>query len=227
MDAKGQSPGIQHVAVGRPAADSQQRAVCGRHAAGMPGKGAERRGRDGAAGDAADHRQRADRPARRCRRVPLRGPRRRADRRRGARPTARFAARFDASADRRPPASNSPSTTTSRTRARGCNTHHADSWLTATLPADGTYYLHLADAQQKGGPEYAYRLRISRPRPDFAIRVAPASINARAGMSLPINIYAMRQRRVRRGNRGVAEESAAGFRPGAARRSPPGRTRCA
>ena len=44
-------------------------------------------------------------------------------------------------------------------------THQADSWLWTTLPADGTYYLHLGDTQHQGGPAYAYRLRIGPPRP--------------------------------------------------------------
>jgi hypothetical protein len=75
----------------------------------------------------------------------------------------------------------------------GLSTHHADSLLTATLPTDGLYYLHLNDAQQKGGAEYAYRLRISTPRPDFALRVVPSSINVRAGGSVPLNVYAIRK----------------------------------
>ena len=66
-------------------------------------------------------------------------------------------------------------------KACGLITHHADSWLRAVLPSAGTYYLHLYDAQNQGGPEYAYRLRISPPRPDFELRVVPSSINARAG----------------------------------------------
>ena len=71
-------------------------------------------------------------------------------------------------------------------KACGLVTHHADSWLRAILPAAGTYYLHLYDAQNQGGPEYAYRLRISPPRPDFDLRVVPSSINARAGAAVPI-----------------------------------------
>ena len=78
-------------------------------------------------------------------------------------------------------------------KAVGLLTHHADSWLSATLPADGTYYLHLRDAQHKGGPEYAYRLRISPPRHDFELRVVPASINARPGATVPISVYAVRR----------------------------------
>ena len=78
-------------------------------------------------------------------------------------------------------------------KGAGLTTHHADSFLSATLPADGTYYLHIGDAQQKGGPAYGYRLRISPPQPDFELRVVPSTINARAGATVPITIYALRK----------------------------------
>ena len=75
----------------------------------------------------------------------------------------------------------------------GLETHHADSYLTATLPADGTYYLHINDAQGQGGPEFAYRLRVSEPRPDFALRIVPSSLNVHAGLSVPVTAYALRK----------------------------------
>jgi len=75
----------------------------------------------------------------------------------------------------------------------GLETHHADSRILTTLPANGTYYLYLGDAQQKGGPEYAYRLRIGAPRPDFDLRVTPSSINANGGMTVPITVHALRK----------------------------------
>lgn len=78
-------------------------------------------------------------------------------------------------------------------KGSGLETHHADSLIMATLPAKGTYYLHLGDAQQKGGAEYAYRLRISEPRPDFELRVVPSSINVAGGMTVPITVYAFRR----------------------------------
>jgi len=78
-------------------------------------------------------------------------------------------------------------------KGAGLVTHHADSRLSAILPASGTYYLHLGDAQHKGGAEYAYRLRISPPRPDFELRVVPSSITARAGASTPLTVYALRK----------------------------------
>jgi len=69
----------------------------------------------------------------------------------------------------------------------------ADSWLRATLPADGSYYLYLTDVQHKGGPEYSYRLRLSQPQPDFALRAVPSSLNVRAGGSVPLTVYALRK----------------------------------
>ena len=77
-------------------------------------------------------------------------------------------------------------------KGAGLLTHQADSYLTATLPANGTYYLHLGDAQHKGGPDSTYRLRISAPRPDFQLRVVPSSINIRAGTSTDLTVYALR-----------------------------------
>jgi len=78
-------------------------------------------------------------------------------------------------------------------KGAGLTTHHADSLLSATLPTDGFYYIHIADAQHKGGSAYGYRLRISPPQPDFELRVVPSSINARAGSSIPITVYALRK----------------------------------
>jgi hypothetical protein len=78
-------------------------------------------------------------------------------------------------------------------KATGLETHHADSYLTATLPSDGTYFLHLTDTQAQGGPEFAFRLRISGPQPDFALRVVPSSLSLRAGMSAPVTVFALRR----------------------------------
>lgn len=78
-------------------------------------------------------------------------------------------------------------------KGAGLTTHHADSYLRAKLPAEGTYYVHLGDTQCKGGAEYAYRLRIGPPRPDFELRVVPSSVNVRAGGSVPLAAYALRK----------------------------------
>ena len=78
-------------------------------------------------------------------------------------------------------------------KADGLHTHHADSLIHFTLPADGTYYVRLGDAQHQGGPEYAYRLRLSAPRPDFELRVAPSCINAISWRLNPIAVFALRK----------------------------------
>ena len=70
-------------------------------------------------------------------------------------------------------------------------THHADSQLIVRVPAQKTY-LHITDAQQNGGPEFAYRLSLHAPQPDYELRVTPSSIMARAGQTVPITVFAMR-----------------------------------
>ena len=78
-------------------------------------------------------------------------------------------------------------------KGAGLTTHQADSRLSITLPEDGTYYLTLGDTQGQGGAAVNYRLRVSPKRPDFELRVVPSSINARAGASVPITVYALRR----------------------------------
>jgi hypothetical protein len=78
-------------------------------------------------------------------------------------------------------------------KGAGLTTHHADSLLATSLPTNGTYYLHIGDAQNKGGLDYGYRLRISPPRPDFELRVVPSSINVRTGATAALTVYALRK----------------------------------
>lgn len=78
-------------------------------------------------------------------------------------------------------------------KREGLLTHHADSRLAVTLPADATYVLRVADAQRQGGPDYGYRLRVGPPQPDFELRVVPSTINLRAGGTAPITVYALRR----------------------------------
>ena len=78
-------------------------------------------------------------------------------------------------------------------KGQGLQTHHADSLLRVTLPANGTYFLHVGDGQGQGSSAHAYRLRVSAPNPDFELRVTPCSINARPGSSLAITVHAVRK----------------------------------
>jgi ribosomal protein L40E len=77
--------------------------------------------------------------------------------------------------------------------ASGLNTSHADSYLMVKLPADGKYYIHLGDTTRSGGKEYAYRLRISQPQPDFALRLLPSRISMPSKGSAAVTVFALRK----------------------------------
>lgn len=75
----------------------------------------------------------------------------------------------------------------------GLDTHHADSYFMAKLPANGTYFVHIGDTGRHGGDEYAYRLRISQPRPDFALRAVPSSVFFRGRDNASVTVFAIRK----------------------------------
>ncbi len=75
----------------------------------------------------------------------------------------------------------------------GLNTHHADSYLRAKLPADGTYLLHLGDTARQGGPEFGYRVRLGPPQPDFEVRVVPSSLSIPLRQSAALSVFVMRK----------------------------------
>ena len=75
----------------------------------------------------------------------------------------------------------------------GQMTYHADSYIMFQLPADGIYFVHLDDTTRKGGDEYAYRLRLSEPLPDFALRVIPSGLAIRAESTAALRVYAIRK----------------------------------
>ncbi|ASV76521.1 putative serine proteinase, subtilase family [Thermogutta terrifontis] len=75
----------------------------------------------------------------------------------------------------------------------GQMTYHADSYIMFQLPADGTYLVYLGDTTRHGGEEYAYRLRLSEPRPDFALRVIPSALAIRSQSTAALRVYAIRK----------------------------------
>ena len=77
--------------------------------------------------------------------------------------------------------------------ASGLNTDHADSYLMVKLPAEGKYFLHLGETRRHAGVDYAYRLRISRPRPDFELRVIPSRVVIRSKSSASVTVFAIRR----------------------------------
>lgn len=75
----------------------------------------------------------------------------------------------------------------------GLLTHQADSRIAFHVPADGSYLLDLSDALSSGGKSYAYRLRVSAPRPDFDVFALPASIQIKRGQSATVEVRLIRR----------------------------------
>ena len=74
----------------------------------------------------------------------------------------------------------------------GLETHHADPYLNVILSSGGRHIVRLYDVTQRGGKEYGYRLRISPPRPDFAIFCEPSSLTIRKNRQ-PLKIHIVRK----------------------------------
>jgi hypothetical protein len=75
----------------------------------------------------------------------------------------------------------------------GLVTHHADSRVQFTAPETALYHVFVADAQGQGGAEYAYRLRIAPPQPDYELRVSPDNMTAPAAGNAILRLNAFRQ----------------------------------
>jgi hypothetical protein len=67
-----------------------------------------------------------------------------------------------------------------------------DSMLDFTAPADGDYVVKIRDVRGVGGDDYAYRLNIREPRPDFRLAVNPRNPNVPSGGTIPLTVTAMR-----------------------------------
>ncbi|MBI4975860.1 MAG: PPC domain-containing protein [Spirochaetes bacterium] len=74
----------------------------------------------------------------------------------------------------------------------GLTTHHADSYFVTQIPADGVYTIALRDMQNKSGDLFAYRLRLSAPRPDFKLRMTPSSVALPLGGSVKVDVFLQR-----------------------------------
>ncbi len=72
-------------------------------------------------------------------------------------------------------------------------THHADSRITYTFPADGYYEVGIRDVQGRGGVDYCYRLTFLPPRPDFSLRATPDNPRAAKADSAMITVIAARR----------------------------------
>ncbi|MEN6407501.1 MAG: PPC domain-containing protein [Thermoguttaceae bacterium] len=72
-------------------------------------------------------------------------------------------------------------------------THQADSRLSWTFKKSGVFFLRVADIQGKGGRDYAYRLHVAPPRPDFQLRVMPDNPSVGQGSTVVLSVVALRR----------------------------------
>ena len=67
-----------------------------------------------------------------------------------------------------------------------------DSRLRFTAPADGEYVVRLRDVRGLHGEDYAYRLTVRPPAPDFRLSVDPRNPNVPVGGRIPVTATALR-----------------------------------
>jgi hypothetical protein len=67
-----------------------------------------------------------------------------------------------------------------------------DSKLRFTAPADGDYIVKLRDVRGLSGEDYAYRLTVHPPAPDFQLTVTPKNPNIPVGGRIPLTVTALR-----------------------------------
>lgn len=72
-------------------------------------------------------------------------------------------------------------------------THPADSQLVYAFPAAGDYLVRVTDTQGKGGGEFAYRLTVRAPKPDFSLRIAPDNVRIAPGDTAVLTAMALRR----------------------------------
>ena len=67
-----------------------------------------------------------------------------------------------------------------------------DSRLRFAAPSDGEYVVRLRDVRGLHGDDYAYRLTVRAPAPDFRLRVDPRNPNVPLGGRIPVTVTALR-----------------------------------
>jgi WD40 repeat protein len=68
-----------------------------------------------------------------------------------------------------------------------------DSFLAFDPPADGDYQVRVGDARGQGGSQYAYRLTLRRPRPDFTVSFTPTAPAVWQGGAVPVSVRVERR----------------------------------
>ncbi len=71
-------------------------------------------------------------------------------------------------------------------------THHADSRMVYNFRRKGKYFFRIRETQGKGGPEYAYRVVVSEPQQDFALRLMPINRSIAPGGTAELTAQVIR-----------------------------------
>jgi len=87
-----------------------------------------------------------------------------------------------------PPPNGLPQMTLTWRNDDGGPEFQSDSVLLFDPPATGRYHARVSDVRRAGGVEFAYRLVIRRPAPDFRVRVDPEHPNVPRGGAIPVNV---------------------------------------
>jgi hypothetical protein len=67
-----------------------------------------------------------------------------------------------------------------------------DSLLHFTAPYEGEFIVRIGDVRGQGGNDYAYRLTLRDPKPDFRLTVNPKNPNVPRGGTIPLTVTAFR-----------------------------------
>lgn len=94
--------------------------------------------------------------------------------------------------DARLPSNGLPQVTLYYRNDDGGPMYGKDSRLLFTAPEDGEYTVRLRDVRGWQGEQFAYRLTIREPQPDFALTVNPENPNVPPGAAIPIHVTAFR-----------------------------------
>jgi len=70
--------------------------------------------------------------------------------------------------------------------------HHADARVVYTFPAAGDYVIRIRDIELAGGEDYAYRLVIAPPKPDFFLYTMPDNPRTGKGETAAVTVKAIR-----------------------------------
>lgn len=74
----------------------------------------------------------------------------------------------------------------------GLETHHADPYIMHEIPKSGKYFVRIySTLGNRGGPEYSYALRVSKPRPGFTVFAENSALNYITPVQ-PLNLRAIR-----------------------------------